>query len=245
MFTKCCFCTLLLTSGVCAPVLRRASFLSGHWSQAAGTWLSLLTPALGCPRELFSPWLLVTLFSFGIFINSQTSFLWMTSRPFSGAPHLFRPQGGKQCWPHLGGTGRRRPGHREVRCRIQVTWQAVADPGEGPRASPVQCSSQPFTCFFFLLSNRSEGYNSGSTLMSYEFFSSKAMWGTSLLVPWLRTCLPSNARHEGSIPGWDPTCHGATKPAHCNCWARASCLERSPCLQQRAHRLQLRPNTAK
>ena len=73
----------------------------------------------------------------------------MTSRPFSGAPHLFRTQGGKQCWPHLGGTGRRRPGHREVRCRIQVTWQAVADAGEGPRASPVQCSSRPFPCFFF------------------------------------------------------------------------------------------------
>lgn len=58
-----------------------------------------------------------------------------------------RPLLGKQCWPHLGGTGRR-PGHREVGCKTQVTWQAVAGPGEGPKASPVQCSFQPFTCFF-------------------------------------------------------------------------------------------------
>ena len=56
------------------------------------------------------------------------------------------------------------------------------------------------------------------------------------LLWWLRVKnLPANAGDTGSIPGLeDPTCHGAAKPVHHNCWACAlepgSCNYWRPCV---------------
>ena len=43
--------------------------------------------------------------------------------------------------------------------------------------------------------------------------------GTSLFVQWLGVCLPMPGAQVRSLVQEDPTCRGATKPAHCNCWA--------------------------
>ena len=45
--------------------------------------------------------------------------------------------------------------------------------------------------------------------------------GTSLVVQWLRICLPMQGTRVRSLVRQDPTCHGATKPMHHNCWAWA------------------------
>ena len=46
-------------------------------------------------------------------------------------------------------------------------------------------------------------------------------FGTSLVVPWLRTCLPMQGTWVRSLFWEDSTCHRATKPAHLNYWACA------------------------
>ena len=43
--------------------------------------------------------------------------------------------------------------------------------------------------------------------------------GTSLVVQWLRICLPMQGTRVRSLVQEDPTCHGATKPVHHNYWA--------------------------
>ena len=44
--------------------------------------------------------------------------------------------------------------------------------------------------------------------------------GTSLAVQWLRIRLPMQATRVQAPVREDPTCRGATKPVHHNCWAR-------------------------
>ena len=43
--------------------------------------------------------------------------------------------------------------------------------------------------------------------------------GTSLVVQWLRICLPMQGTWVWALVREDPTCHGATKPVRCNYWA--------------------------
>ena len=43
--------------------------------------------------------------------------------------------------------------------------------------------------------------------------------GTSLVVQWLRICLPMQGTQVQSLVQEDPTCHRATKPVHHNYWA--------------------------
>ena len=45
--------------------------------------------------------------------------------------------------------------------------------------------------------------------------------GTSLVVKWLRICLPMQGTRVRALVREDPTCHGATKPVHHNDWACA------------------------
>ena len=49
----------------------------------------------------------------------------------------------------------------------------------------------------------------------------KPQWGTSLVVQWLRICLPMQGTWVRSLVQEDPTCCGATKPIHHNFWACA------------------------
>ena len=49
----------------------------------------------------------------------------------------------------------------------------------------------------------------------------KSLWRTSLVVQWLRICLPMQGTRVQSPVREDPTCHGATKPMHHNYWACA------------------------
>ena len=55
----------------------------------------------------------------------------------------------------------------------------------------------------------------------------------SLVTQWLRICLPMQGTRVQALVREDPTCHGATKPVHHNCWAcalePASHNYRSPC----------------
>ena len=44
----------------------------------------------------------------------------------------------------------------------------------------------------------------------------KSLWRTSLVVQWLRICLPMQGTRVQSPVREDPTCHGATKPMHHN-----------------------------
>ena len=44
---------------------------------------------------------------------------------------------------------------------------------------------------------------------------------TSLVVQWLRICLPIKGTWVLSLTQEDPTCHGATKPMHHNYWVHA------------------------
>ena len=43
--------------------------------------------------------------------------------------------------------------------------------------------------------------------------------GTSLVVQWLRICLPMQGTQVWALVREDPTCHGATNPMHHNYWA--------------------------
>ena len=45
--------------------------------------------------------------------------------------------------------------------------------------------------------------------------------GTSLVVQWLRICLPMQGTRVRALVWEDPTCHGATKPVRHNYWAWA------------------------
>ena len=76
----------------------------------------------------------------------------------------------------------------------------------------------------------------------------KCMW-PSLVVQWLRVCLPAHGMCVQSLAQEDSTCRGTTKPACCIYWAyapRNPCTTRknNPCLpqlekarvQQRRHR---------
>ena len=49
----------------------------------------------------------------------------------------------------------------------------------------------------------------------------KQCWGASLLVQWLRICLPMQRTWVQALVQEDPTCHGATKPVRHNYWAYA------------------------
>ena len=44
----------------------------------------------------------------------------------------------------------------------------------------------------------------------------------SLVVQWLRVCLPMQGTRVRALVWEDPTCHGATEPVSHNCWACAS-----------------------
>ena len=46
-------------------------------------------------------------------------------------------------------------------------------------------------------------------------------WGTSLVAQWLRIHLPMQGTQVWALVQEDPTCRGATKPVHHNCWACA------------------------
>ena len=48
----------------------------------------------------------------------------------------------------------------------------------------------------------------------------KSYAGTSLVVQWLRICLPTQGTHVRALVREDPTCHRATKPVSHNYWAR-------------------------
>ena len=50
---------------------------------------------------------------------------------------------------------------------------------------------------------------------------SKASQGASLVAHWLRISLPMQGTQVRALVWEDPTCHGATKPMHHNCWACA------------------------
>ena len=49
----------------------------------------------------------------------------------------------------------------------------------------------------------------------------KRCLGTSLVAQWLRIRLPMQGTHVRALVREDPTCCGATKPVHHNCWAWA------------------------
>ena len=90
--------------------------------------------------------------------------------------------------------------------------------------------------------------------------------GTSLVVQWLRICLPIQGTWVQSLVWEDPTCHGAIKPVCHNYCARVPqllkptrlepvlCNKRSPCTTtkssphspqlEKAHVQQWRPNAA-
>ena len=57
------------------------------------------------------------------------------------------------------------------------------------------------------------------------------IYGTSLVVQWLRICLPMQGTWVRSLVWEDPTCHGATKPMHHNYWACEPQLLKPACLQ--------------
>ena len=44
----------------------------------------------------------------------------------------------------------------------------------------------------------------------------KAIFRASLVVQWLRICLPLQGTRVRALVQEDPTCHGATKPSRCN-----------------------------
>ena len=53
-------------------------------------------------------------------------------------------------------------------------------------------------------------------------FSQKLCGGASLVVQWLRICLPMQGIRVRALVWEDPTCHGATGPVSHNYWACAS-----------------------
>ena len=55
-------------------------------------------------------------------------------------------------------------------------------------------------------------------------------YGTSLVVQWLRICLPMQGSRVRSLVREDPTCRGATKPMRHN--YRACALEPTSCVPQ-------------
>ena len=61
-----------------------------------------------------------------------------------------------------------------------------------------------------------------------------------LLAHWQRICLPKQETRVQSLVPEDPTCHGATKPEHHNCWACT--LE--PCSATREASTMRNPRTA-
>ena len=60
-------------------------------------------------------------------------------------------------------------------------------------------------------------------LLLIQLIIKKSKQGTSLVVQWLRICLPKQGTRVWSLVRKDPTCHGATKPVCHNC--RACALE--------------------
>ena len=55
--------------------------------------------------------------------------------------------------------------------------------------------------------------------MSFSISSKKHLEGTSLVVQWLRICVPMQGTWVLSLVKKDYMCHGATKPVCHNCWA--------------------------
>ena len=67
-------------------------------------------------------------------------------------------------------------------------------------------------------------------------------FGASLVVQWLRICLPIQETQVQSLLQEDPICHETAKPTHCNCWSPWA-LEPGLCTRDatamRSHGLQL------
>ena len=57
--------------------------------------------------------------------------------------------------------------------------------------------------------------NGGDFLKSNGIFK-KAIWGASLVVQWLRICLPMQGTRVRALVWEDPTCRGATRPVSHN-----------------------------
>ena len=62
------------------------------------------------------------------------------------------------------------------------------------------------------------GFQHGSNTFWFTFL--KTTLGTSLVVQWLRICLPMQGTQVRALVREDPTCHGATKPMRHNYWPR-------------------------
>ena len=52
--------------------------------------------------------------------------------------------------------------------------------------------------------------------LTLENLTLENLTGTSLVVQWLRICLPMQGTWVRSLVQEDPPCHGATKPVHHN-----------------------------
>ena len=59
-------------------------------------------------------------------------------------------------------------------------------------------------------------------LIEWIFFAIKNAQGDSLVVQWLRVCLPMQGTRARALVWEDPTCRGATRPVSHNYWACAS-----------------------
>ena len=103
------------------------------------------------------------------------------------------------------------------------------DQGSNPRPLHWQADSQPL---------RHQGSPThtflNQTLKGPHDFK-KCTWGTSLVVQWLRICLPMQGTRVRALVREDPTCRGATKPASHNCWARVTQLLKLVCLEPVLH----------
>ena len=74
----------------------------------------------------------------------------------------------------------------------------------------------------FLMPTWNDLFLLNSKNVCYYSVKTEREWRTSLVVQWIRLCMPMQGTRVQSVVQEDPACHGATKPMHHNCWSPCS-----------------------
>ena len=80
-------------------------------------------------------------------------------------------------------------------------------------------SESGFSCLVPKFSGKAFKFSLLSIMLALSLLCSKYNMGTSLVVQWLRICLPMQGTWVQSLVREDPTCRGATRSVCHNCWA--------------------------
>ena len=133
------------------------------------------------------------------------------------------------------GTSHQRPGNGSWACMALVSTMGLDSSVESSSGMLKAPNKFPYELLPALLSQKSSSahWNQKSLLLG-----SFHLYRTSLVVQWLRICLPMQGTQVPFLVREDPTCHVATKPVNHNYWTW--CLEPVLYTQWEAHEPQWR-----